>query len=139
MTARHQQARAARLKGGFAGLLLAVLALVGQLAFGALVLPDQAVAQEQSVAALNALSILCDSSAPGPTGPQPGHHHRSADGVLCPHAVAFELPFAVLPTSPGVPAPQEPLVQRAGLPPAARAPPAPPRAVPPPRGPPSLT
>lgn len=124
--------------GGFPSVLLALLALVSQLALGAVVLPDAASAQDQSVAALEALSVLCDSSKPNPPG-QPGHRQHDPDRALCPLAVALALPVFVLAAGPELPLPSRALADTAPLVPQARAPPALPRQTPPSRGPPILS
>lgn len=128
-----------RRRGGLPGLLLAVLALVSQLALGAVVLPDPASAQEQSVAALDALSILCNSASPTAPGEGPRHHRQDRDCVPCPLAVSLALPAAVLASGPELPPPSSQLADSVSLPPPARGPPAQPRQTPPSRGPPVLS
>ena len=127
-----------RRSGGVPGLLLAVLALVSQIALGMIVLSDKALAREQSVAALDALSVVCDSSAPAPAQ-APRRHQHAPDCALCPLTMALALPAAVLTSAPEVPAPSSQAVARAFLPPPARGPPAQPRPTPPSRGPPVLS
>ena len=124
------------LPGRLAGLLLAVVALVSQLAFGAIVLPDEAAAQEQSVAALEAVSILCQSPAPGQ--PPPPHRH-APDCALCPLSAALDHQAVILGAAPALPRPSRAMAVRATRPPPARAPPSQPRDTAYPRGPPSLT
>ena len=122
---------------GFArgpGLLLAILALVSQLALGSLVLPGDAAAEEQ-IAALDALSVLCDASMPVP----PAHHRNAPDPALCPLSLTLALPAMVLAAGPDVPPPRSRLAGRTILPPPARGPPTQPRFTALPRGPPVPT
>ena len=127
-----------RLASGLPGLLLAVLALVSQLALGSVLLPDEASAQ-QRVAALDALSVLCDSTtSPVPAG-QPAHHRHPPDCTLCPPSATLALPAMVLASAPDVPLPQSVAAERVALPPPAQGPPAQPRYAKLPRGPPALT
>ena len=124
-----------RFAGGLPALLLAVLALVSQVALGATVLSDAAAAPDQSISALTALTVLCDSHAPA----EPAHHHRAPDAAMCPLSVALALP-AVLPASgPDLPVPQSRVAGFADMPGEARAPPGQTRVAPPPRGPPALS
>ena len=118
---------------GLPGLLLAMLALVSQLALGSLLLPDHASAQEQ-IAALDALSLLCDASAPVP----PVHHPHGPDCALCPLSLTLAVPAMVLAAGPDVPLPRSQLTRRTYLPPPARGPPAQRRFTALPRGPPVL-
>jgi hypothetical protein len=120
-----------------AGLLLAVLALVSQLALGAIVLPDEAAAQEQSIAALDAISVLCQSPTPAAPDRAPAHH-RCPDCALCPLSVALAMQATVLASGPDLPPPSSQSAIRLALPPPARAPPAQPHTTPLPRGPPVL-
>src|SRR5579875_719411 len=85
------------------GLLAAVLALVSQLALGALVVPgaDDAGA----LARLDAVSILC-SDLPTPDDGGAAHRHHAADLALCPLTVALDAPAFVLSTGPALPAPR---------------------------------
>ncbi len=73
------------------GLLLAMLAFVSLLALGATVLPDDAQQTE-----LDAVSILCVTSAAAlPTqAPHPPRHHAAP--VLCPLSLALALPLVLL-------------------------------------------
>ena len=128
-----------RFLGGLPGLLLAVLALVSQLALGSFVLPDEAAAREQSVAALDALSVICNSTNPASPTPTKPHHRHGPDCAVCPLCIALALQAVVLGSPPDLPAPSSRLADRATLPPPARAPPAQPRLAPPARGPPVLT
>ncbi len=120
---------------GTPALLLAILALVSQIALGSLVLPDSVSAQEQSIAAL---SILCSTGTPAAPGDKPAHHH-APDCTLCPLCVTLATPSAILTTVAALPTPSSALMDRAALPPPARGPPSQARPVPPARGPPSLT
>ncbi len=126
-----------RFLGSLPGLLLAVLALFSQLTLGAVILPDEAAAQAQSVAALDALSVICSST--NPSTPARPHHRHSPDCAVCPLCTALAMQAVVLVSGPDLPAPSSRLADRATLPPPARAPPAQPRHTPPPRGPPALT
>jgi hypothetical protein len=128
-----------RLPIGMPALLLAILALISQLALGSLVLPDSVSAREQSVAALDALSILCSTGTPAAPGNTPAHHHHAPDCTLCPLCVTLAAPSAILTTVAALPAPSSQAVARAALPPPARGPPSQARPVPPARGPPILT
>ncbi len=126
------------LPAGLPGLLVAVLAIASQLALGTIVLPDEAAAREQSVAALDALSILCNAAAPAAPD-QPVHHRHNPDCAVCPLSVALAMPAAVLGSAPEVPAPSSQSAARATLLPPARGPPAQPHRTPPSQGPPLLS
>lgn len=80
--------------------LLAVLALIAQLAVGSLVLPD--VASAQAVTRLDAVTILCAGAPAHDASP---HRHRRPDGsTLCPLDIAQTLQGALLlPASATVP------------------------------------
>ncbi len=120
-------------------LLLALLALTSQVALGAVVLPDEAAAREQSVATLDALSIICDSSpATAPDQPPP-HHRHNPDCALCPLTTALAMPAVILASGPDLPPPTRRVGDAAALPPPARGPPAQPCHTPPSRGPPILS
>ena len=129
--------RVLRLTNGLPGLVLAMLALISQLALGSVVLPDSASAQEQSTAALDAFSIICSTPTAATPGRPPAHHRHAPDGTLCPLCVTLAMQAVILATAPVLPAPAGQRVGRAALPPPARAPPSQPRAVPPARGPPA--
>ncbi len=133
----HGPSRPQRLPTSIPGLLLAVLALVSQIALGSLVLPDAASAQEQSIAALDALSIICSTGTPATPGDHPAHHH-APDCTLCPLCVTLALPGVILSTAVELPAPSSQSAGRASLPPPARGPPSQARTTPPARGPPAL-
>jgi hypothetical protein len=119
-----------------AGLLLAILALVGQLALGAMVMPADAAAVAQSVAELDAASILCVGTPPPVHAPP--HRHHAIDCALCPLCAAMATHGVILSAAPSLPAPPAAIAARAALPPPARAPPAQPRRAALPRGPPIL-
>ena len=112
---------------GARGLLFAVLALVSQLALGAMVLPDDAAARD--AASLAAVSVLCDSSQVSPTGAVGGTHrqaplpHRHHQGALCPLSLALALPAVVLAALAVLPAPTAATVLRLATGQRARAPP----------------
>ena len=127
-----------RSPGGLPGLLLAVLGLVGQLALGAVVLPDEASAREQSISALDALTIVCASGTPVRPGNEPSQHRHGTGCGLCPINLALSMPAAIPSPGPTLPPLQSRLAERAGLPPDARGPPTQPRTIPLPRGPPVL-
>jgi hypothetical protein len=120
---------------GWTGRILAVLALVGQVALGAIVLPDDRPADIG--AWIDALSVPCQTGQPSPATPAPAH--RPPPGALCPLSVALALPVALAASAAVLPAPPSPLAG-ARLPlPQARAPPAAPSAAAWPRGPPVLS
>ncbi len=117
------------------GFIVAVLALISQLALGAVVLPDHTPAD--GIAALTAAMVDCAPTTPGGQPDRtPGHHDDS--GALCPLSVALALPSVILTPTPFLPPPPLVLaVRMAHLPPAR----APPNRVPDaayPRGPPAL-
>ncbi len=118
------------------GFIVAVLALISQLALGAIVLPDHT--PTDGAAALAAAMVDC---APGTTPPArpdtPGHHNDGA--ALCPLSVALALPSVILSPAPALPTPPLVLAVRTDRLPPARAPPSrvPDAAYP--RGPPALS
>ena len=116
------------------GLLTALLALVSQLALGAMVLPD---APDQ-VAALDAVGILCSGAAPTDDGGTAPHRHHASDLALCPLTVALALPAVVLTSAPALPPPAPVLAFRMRERPPGRGPPPPTARVGAPRAPPSL-
>ena len=119
---------------GLPGVIVAVLALISQLALGAAVLPDQIPAN--SVAALAAAMVDCAPAVPGhKPAPSPRHDGGSA---LCPLSVALALPSVILTAAPILPPPLPALAMRTASRPPARAPPnrVPEAAFP--RGPPTL-
>ncbi len=117
------------------GLLLAVLALVSQLALGTMVLPDDAAARQQ--AELDVASVLC-TGAPAPVRHAPAQHHRVADGALCPLSIALALPSVVPVLPPMLPAPTAGRVLRLATARSARGPPSLLSGIGYPRGPPVL-
>ena len=117
-----------------AALIACVLALVSQLALGAVVLPD--VSPADQLAALNAAVVDC---APDPGNDTPAiPHQRDAGAALCPLAAALDAPGAILAASPTLPPPAKATATRAALPPQSRAPPGHPVEARYPRGPPIL-
>jgi hypothetical protein len=104
-----------------AGLLVAVLALVSQLALGAMVLPDDD--PQAQLDALSALTVLCRTGVPATDRDQAPLHHRRADPALCPLSVALALPGVILTPAPVLPSLVALLTLRAMGPPPARAPP----------------
>lgn len=115
------------------GLLLALLALAAQLAFGAIV-PRPEVAR-----VLQGDGVICHAPAPPGAPAQPAPHRPTSDNLLCPLATALATPGIVLLGS-GVALPPPRLIafRRPGLPPPATAPPAAPSLAAQPRGPPAL-
>jgi len=99
------------------GLLLAVVALVSQLALGAVVAEDVSPA---ALLALDDVSLLCSGAAPDQA---PAHRHQSADFSLCPLSVALALPAVVPVPAPVFPAPRAVLVVRQDERPPGRGPP----------------
>jgi hypothetical protein len=99
------------------GVLLTLLALVVQLAFGAVV-PRPEVAL-----ALSEAEIICHAPVLSDSAPTPSHHHMP-DCQFCPLCVSLTTPGIVLPgAAPDPPVPHVALVHRPGLPPPATAPP----------------
>ena len=80
---------------GYLRFLLAGIALVSQLALGAMVLPDDA--PQGAIEALNAASVLCGNQPSGHKGPA-SRSHQPANPALCPISVALALP-GVIPTA----------------------------------------
>ena len=118
MLASPMSSRPTRIGRSPLGLLLAVLALAGQLALGTVVLPE-----DTEAAALGAANILCQTGAPEqpPAAPQ---HRRAPDGALCPLAAALAMPGAILTPAPLLPLPLTAGVRMAAVTPRPRAPPA---------------
>ena len=115
------------------GLFLALLALVAQLAFGAVV-PRPEVAL-----ALDEVGVICHAAAPSDGPTPPAHHHHMPDCSFCPLCMSLATPGVVLPgAAPRVPSPQIAAFRRPGLPPPATAPPVTPLLSAQPRGPPTL-
>jgi hypothetical protein len=118
----------------FFGLILAVLALVGQISVGSVV-PAQSVAAEQENA-LEAALVLCHSdNGSAPSHPTPLHHHMCA---LCPLCHVPAQHSVVLTASLFLPIPSTGMTTRVRGIAAARAPPTPILVSAYPRGPPSL-
>jgi hypothetical protein len=116
------------------GLLLAILALVSQVALGSLVLPADSAAAE-----LDAVAIFCQTAAPATPQPATPHHHHGPDCAICPLCAALAMPGAILTPAPLLPAPSIHRVAQIALPPPARGPPSRPFRIPLARGPPVLT
>ncbi len=116
------------------GLLIALLAMVSQVAAASVIWPDDTA--QSRIAALAALSVTCHGGKPATPAHAPAH--RVPDPPLCPPAAAFAVPLAVPTSDPTLPARRRPLALRLGTPPPPRAPPgrAPEAAFP--RGPPTL-
>jgi hypothetical protein len=113
------------------GLFLVLLALVVQLAFGAVV-PRPEVAL-----VLDDVGVICHAPAPHGT-PQPAHHHMP-DCQFCPLCMSLATPGVILPGAAGrPPPPQVAAFHRPGLPPPATAPPVVALLAAQPRGPPIL-
>ncbi len=117
------------------GFLAAILALVSQLALGAVVLPD--VSPAAQLAALDAATIDCAPAAPGDKRLPPAPHPDSGQ-ALCPLSVTLALPAILLLPAPELPQPVLMLALRGADRPQARAPPSAPRPTPYPTGPPIL-
>jgi hypothetical protein len=117
------------------GFLVAILALISQLALGAVVLPDISPASE--LAALAAATVDCAPAAPAdkqlPPAPRP-----DSGQALCPLSVALALPAVILLPAPVLPPPVLMLSVRGTDLPQARAPPSAFRYAPYPTGPPVL-
>jgi hypothetical protein len=101
-----------------ASLLAAMLALVSQLALGAMVLPDIV---QSDLAALDAAAVLCGTPAPGGHAPAP--RHQAPDCALPSLAVALALPAVILGAAPGLPPRRAAAVGEAGRIEAPRTPP----------------
>ena len=112
-------ARRFRHRSGVMGLLVAVVAMVSQLALGAMVLPDDRPADP--VAALTALSVLCQAGHPA--GGRPAPARRAPQAAVCPLGVTLASPAVIVGPAPALPAPPAELALRAAPPPAG-APPA---------------
>ncbi len=118
------------------GLLTAVLALVSQLALGAVVPPADT--SQASLAALDAVSIFCQSGSTTGSSDQPPTHHHPADYALCPFVASLALPAAILTPEPLLPKPSRSVAPPPRTMPEARAPPSHAFAAAYPRGPPNL-
>ncbi|MGA3399608.1 MAG: hypothetical protein ABSC95_10340 [Acetobacteraceae bacterium] len=99
------------------GLFLALLALVAQLAFGAVVpRPEVALVLDEA-------GVICHASAPSDGTTPPAHHHMP-DCQFCPLCMSLATPGIVLASAgPKPPPPQVAAFRRPGLPPPAIAPP----------------
>ena len=117
------------------GLPAAVLALVSQLALGAVMLPDNAPADQ--LAELDAVSVLCTGAAPDRNTPTP-HRHHAADLTLCPLSIALAAPCCLPEPVPALPPPPAAIVARSFDHPPGRGPPAATARVGEPRAPPVL-
>jgi hypothetical protein len=115
-----------------AGVFLALLALVAQLAFGAVVpRPEVALALDEA-------GVICHAAAPSDGRTPPAHHHMP-DCQFCPLCMSLATPGIVLPgAGPNPPSPLAAVFRRPGLPPPATAPPVPALLSAQPRGPPVL-
>ncbi len=89
------------------GLLIAAVAMAGQLAFGAMADP---LPPSGRYAALAALSILCHGHQQAPDRPAPSR--RIPFVAVCPFGVALPMPVAVLPPFMTLPAPPSALALR---------------------------
>lgn len=113
------------------GLLLALLALTMQLAFGAVV------PRAEVMATLDAATTICHTGGTSDQTP-PAPHHQP-DCLVCPLCVSLAASGIVLLTaSPRLPPPRIVALGRAGLPPPATAPPVAAPLAAQPRGPPAL-
>jgi hypothetical protein len=117
-------------------LLLAMLALVSQLALGSIVLPDDAAAGP--VVALDELTVLCSPGNP-PRGDHKKAPRHTTDEALCPARVAVALLGVVLASAPALPTPSSHATGRAYAQPHVRGPPSPASQAALPRGPPLPT
>jgi hypothetical protein len=104
---------------GLMGLLTAAVAIVSQLALGAMVLPDNRPADP--IAAIDALSVLCQTGHP--VGDKSVPTHRGSQPVLHPLSVILALPAAIPVLAALLPAPPAPRILRIAPPPPVRAPP----------------
>jgi hypothetical protein len=115
------------------GLLLTLLALVAQLAFGAVV------PRPEIALVLDGGGVICHAPAPSDGTTPPAPHHRMPDCQFCPLCASLATPGIVLPgAGPHPPPPQAVAFRRPGLPPPATAPPVRALLSAQPRGPPAL-
>jgi len=115
------------------GLLFALLAVVAQLAFGAVV-PNV-----ELPLALHDAAIICQAPAPGHGKTPPAQHHHAPIDAFCPLWVSVSATTPLLASSgPLLPLPSQALFQRPVLAPPATAPPAAPFRLAQPRAPPAL-
>ena len=115
------------------GVFLALLALVAQLAFGAVVpRPEVALVLDQA-------GVICHAPTPSDGTTPPAQHHHMPDCQFCPLCMSLATPGIVLPGAvPHPPPPQAAAFRRPGLPPPATAPPIAAVLAAQPRGPPVL-
>ncbi len=104
----------ARPASGLFGWVLALLALVGQLALGAMLPPDEARTEVAT------LAVLCRADMPPAPHGEQRHHRHVAAWALCPVAVASAI---LLASCPLLPLAAVGTVLRRHAPQAARAPP----------------
>ena len=100
------------------GLMLVLLALFGQMAFGAVVMPDDAAPVETAL--FDIAATICHAGAPASDQPA---HHRS-DDAYCPICAGVAMPAPILAAAADVPRPTLALVWRAAGLSHVRAPPA---------------
>ncbi len=94
------------------GLIVALLALVAQLAFRAVV------PQPEVALVLDAAGVICDAAAPSDGTTPPAHHHHMPICQFCPLCMSLATPEIFLPsTGPQPPSPQIATFRRPGLPP----------------------
>lgn len=122
----------ARISSG--GWILALLALVAQLAFGAMVpRPGMALAQSE------ATDFICHTMTHGDDTTPPSHRHRMPDCQFCPLCMSLATPGIVMPSgSPSSRPPRVAAFRLPGLPPLATGSPIPTLLAAQPRGPPVL-
>jgi hypothetical protein len=130
----HLLSRQFRHCSGLIGLLVVVVAIVSQLALGAIVLPGNR--QADPIAALDALSVLCQTGHH--VGDKPVPSHRGSRAVVCPLCATFALSDAIPVPAALLPAPPATLVLRMLPPPSPRAPSSVAAIAAYPRGPPAL-
>jgi hypothetical protein len=115
---------------------MAVLALVSQLALGAMLLPDDPPQRQQS--ALDAISVMCSSTAPMLPDHRVPHHRHVPDCAPLPLGVALALPAFMPMSPPALPGPLAARMQRRVSAASARGPPSHYSHIGFPRGPPTL-
>ena len=118
------------------GLLAVWLALVGQIALGALVLPGDSSQAQRT--ALDVAAIFCKAGGGTGGSDAPPRQHHKADCALCPLGTTLAQPAPILIPAPFLPTPSLGPVLRPTDVPQARAPPSHRFATVFPRGPPSL-
>lgn len=97
--------RRLRHRSGLFEYLIATIALVSQIALGAIVLPDRSA--QQDLAAFAAASIFCNGGHTAGHHAPASHRHRPADPALCPLSIALALPSVILSPVPVLPAANE--------------------------------